>query len=103
MGGSSSKVDRYKDSNESDNYNPDLKNATRVTMSRNFNELQKTHYKEKSYKDPRYGNITVYKANHDPNEELVLKKVWINTKQESREFLTDIEKYRKNDTKALCE
>lgn len=72
-------------------------------MGENYNELLSRYTKGKTYKDPRYGEFTVYNSHTDPHDQLLQKRKWTNTKPESKELLSQIENRRKNDNKSLSE
>ena len=102
MGGEESSP-TYKKPKGNYGYNSDLMTATPEQMQANYIDLKNTHYKQDSYKDPRYGEITVYKDKSNTHNQLILKKQWCNSKKDSNKLIKEIDNKRRNDNKTLAE
>lgn len=48
--------------------------------------IENQFQKRETFSDERYGKVTLYNHNHDPQNLLLLKEKWTNTNQESSEL-----------------
>ena len=72
-------------------------------MEANYYTLLDTHYKVDRLKDPRYGDVVVYKDNHDANNMLLYKSSQFHSIKASEQYRREVEEKRKNDNKTLSE
>jgi hypothetical protein len=75
---------------------------SKVETSSDWNSILQEYKKLQTYEDPRYGEVTVYVHNTVPSQHLLVKKRWINTKDESAEFFEKIYWRSQNSNKNLA-
>lgn len=70
--------------------------------NREYKSLLANYYRRKSYDDPRYGQCSIWSHNHNPDDTLLVKEKWTNTKQEADNLNDLVHTRRSNNSKNLA-